>query len=305
MRKLVKLVRYAPWLLVLLLTAGCDSAAPATQTPPTPISSGLSGSPVSGSVSPASTVQAGSPALTNGSVAAPTLMIAPTATAQPQPTGSVSARDTVLQGVRQLAVQSTFRYRLKQTGELRGGGSLSQLVAEGQGEWQRPAFHQALNFVQAGQSQAVEGFGNDRQLYQRVTALVAWRKLPTPVVGPFPPPDRVAQAGNFTQAGQEGVNDQTTTRYSWQGSVGNLLEGPEGLGALSITNLYLAFADDRTALAQGTIWLNETNKQIVRYEYTTTLTAGDTTLNYRATYDYSDFNASLTVTPPGDLPKAN
>ncbi len=307
-------------LILLFLLVACGDSATPTVVGPGP--GQLTASPqVSPSVTVAvATTTASSPTagtLINAVTATPGVVVAPSVTALPPtaaaPTatlapGSATDREQVLKAVQKLATDSqSFRYKLVQQGELKSGGSLTQFEANGGGEWQRPAFHQLVTLQLEGQQKQLEHYGRDKQLFQRVVDLVVWRKQEPGVAGPFPDPGRVEQAGNFKALGKEAVGSQSAAKYSWEEPATRLLPSagqPEGLGALSATNLYLAFTSDKTSLAQLTLWVDDTNGQPLRYQLTTTFSVGNNTLRYTATYDYLNFNdPTIKVEQPSDLLK--
>ncbi|MDB5082149.1 MAG: hypothetical protein JWP00_4073 [Chloroflexi bacterium] len=272
---------------------GQTLTAPAV-TSPAPATSGSAGI----TVTPAQTATA--PAVPSAAPVTPTPLPATPVNSQADP-----AFNQVWQAVQKLAVQAkSFRYRLQQTGELNSGGSLSRFEAAGNGEFQRPAFHQLLTLKVAGQEQQIEHYGRENQLFQRVVSLVAWRSLQPAVAGPYP---GLNQAQGIKAAGKEALNGLNTTKYGWTFPAALLLPAtgqPEGLGALSATGIYQSFSGDKTSQAQATIWIDDTTGYIVRYQITTNFTTGDSTLNYSAIYDYADFDqAAVKVEAPGDLPK--
>ena len=228
--------------------------------------------------------------------------------ATPTPVADVQA-NAVLNKIRQAtgkmsADAKTFRYRLQQTGQLDSGGSVSAFEAAGSGEFQRPAFHQLLTLKVSGQEQDIELYGTQNQLFQRVTGLVTWRKVQPVVAGPFP---GLVQAQDFQAAGAENLDSLKTTKYGWTFPASLLMPTsgqPEGLGTLSITNLYQAFTGDKTSHAQATIWVDDATGFIARYQVTTTFNGGGAKLAYTATYDYTEIDAAtVKVDIPGDLPK--
>jgi hypothetical protein len=296
------------FILLFLLVACGESPTPTTvtqanQTPTT------NSSPVTAPISTAANS-------TGAVVVSPAATAAPAATATPTavvaqvtfPVGSTSDRDQVLKAVRKLAQDTqSFRYNLQQRGELKSGSSLTQFAATGAGEWQRPAFHQLISLSLGGQTQKVEDYSRDRELFERVVELVVWRKQAFTIAGPFPDPARVEQAGNFKAMGKETIGSQAALKFSWEEPASRLLPPagqPEGLGALSATNLYRAFTGDGTSTAQLTLWVDETSGAPLRYQLVATFSAANTTLNYTATYDYTGLNDSaIKVDAPSDLIK--
>src|SRR5207253_577242 len=136
-------------------------------------------------------VVASTPSATAVVAASPTI-VPPQATI---PVGSTSDRDQVLKAIRKLAQDTqSFRYTLQQQGELKSGNSATQFSATGSGEWQRPAFHQLLTLNLAGQTQKIEDYARDKELFERVVDLVVWRKQGFSLTGPFPDSVRVEQA---------------------------------------------------------------------------------------------------------------
>ena len=137
-----------------------------------------------------------------------------------------------------------------------------------------------------------------------MTGLVTWRKVQPAVAGPFP---GLVQAQDFKSAGTENLENLKTSKYTWTFPAALLLPTsgqPEGLGALSITNLYQAFTNDKSGQAQATLWVDDASGFTARYQVTATFTSGGSKLNYTATYDYSEFDgADVKVAVPGDLPK--
>lgn len=295
-------------LACIFLLAACEDQSAVTPTPagsPGGILPGVSttAAAVSPSVSPA-------PAPTTAPTAPPTATQAlPTAVpATPTPVADTQANavlDKIRQATQKMSVDAkTFRYRLTQTGQLDSGGSVSAFEAAGSGEFQRPAFHQLLTLKVSGQEQEIELYGNQNQLFQRVTGLVAWRKVLPVVAGPFP---GLVQAQDFKSTGAENLDNLKTSKYGWTFPATLLLPTggqPEGLGALSITNLYQSFTNDKTSQAQATIWVDDATGFIARYQVTTTFSGGGAKLSYTATYDYTEIDsADVKVDVPGDLPK--
>jgi hypothetical protein len=295
-------------LVCLVLLAACSDQAAVTPTPP--------GSP--GGIVPGVTITIDVISPSAGPALVPTTLpaVPPTATpalptavpVTPTPVADAQANavlEKISQATRKMSADArTFRYRLQQTGQLDSGGSVSAFEAAGSGEFQRPAFHQLLTLKVSGQEQEIELYGNQSQLFQRVTGLVAWRKVEPVVAGPYP---ALVQAQDFKSAGAENLDNLKTTRYGWTFPAGLLLPTsgqPEGLGALSITNLYQAFTNDKTGQAQATIWVDDATGYIARYQVTAALSSGSAKLSYTATYDYAEFDSgNVKVDVPGDLPK--
>lgn len=296
------------FLLLLLLVACGESPTPTTIT---------QANQTQATGSPQPTAQVSTAVNSTGvAVVSPATTAAPAATATPTavvaqvtfPVGSTSDRDQVLKAVRKLAQDSqSFRYSLQQHGELKSGNSLTQFAASGAGEWQRPAFHQLITLSLGGQTQKVEDYGRDRELFERVVELVVWRKQAFTIAGPFPDPARVEQAGNFKAMGKEAIGSQSALKFSWEEPAARLLPSagqPEGLGALSATNLYRAFTGDGTSTAQLTLWVDEASGAPLRYQLVATFSSANTTLNYTATYDYTSLNdPAIKVDAPSDLIK--
>ncbi len=314
MRKLIY-KKIGGWLGLLLLSgllAGCESNPTApVDTSPSKTTGIIQVGPTTGgavvsTVSPLQTLQTMgvvSPATTGQATPTVTVRTVVPITAGP---GSAQARDRVTQAVEQLTANQTFRYKLVQSGELKSGTSLTRFEAQGGGEWELPAFHQLLTFSQGGQTQKLEAYGTDKQLFQRVVSLVAWRRVTPLVVGPFPDLKRLESGANFKAMGQESLNGQSALKFVWEMPASGFFPaagGPESLGALTVSNLYLAFDPAKASPAQATIWVNPANSQFLRYRLDATLTNGDTTLVYGATYDYYDLSSPLSVTPPNDLPR--
>ncbi len=300
-------INFLPGLILacLLFLAGCEDQSAATPAPP-----GSPGAILPGISTPTAVVSPPVAPTVAPTTVPPTATLAlPTAIpASPTLVANTQAR-AVLAKIREAANKmsadaNTFRYRLLQTGQLESGGSVSAFEATGSGEFQRPAFHQLLTLKVSGQEQEIELYGNQNQLFQRVTGLVAWRKVEPIVAGPFP---GLVQAQDFKSAGAENLANIKTTGYGWTFPANLLLPAsghPEGLGALSITNLYLAFINDKSSQAQGSIWVDDATGYIARYQVTATFSSSGAKLNYTATYDYTDFDAtSVKVDVPGDLPK--
>lgn len=291
-------------LLVLLLTACQDQPGP-TATPPVSPAQNSPGPAVTSpvAVSSGSAVITATPAQSAAAPAGPGA-----APVTPTPLTATQANDVLNQirpATQKMAVEAkSFRYKLQQTGELNSGGSLSRFDADGSGEFQRPAFHQLLTLKVSGQTQQIELYGRENQLFQRVVSLVAWRKLQPAVAGPFP---GLNQAQNFKAAGKESLDSLPTTKYSWNFPASLLLPNsgqPEGLGALSATGIYQAFLGDKTSQAQAVIWVNDATGYIARYQVITNFITANSNLSYRATYDYAEFDsANLKVETPGDLPQ--
>lgn len=289
-------------LVCLLWLAACTDQSAVTPTP-----AANTGGILPGLTSPSPAV--GSPSAgpavspTAATVALPTLSPAtPTAVADTQANavlGKIEAATKKLS-----ADAKTFRYRLQQTGQLESGGSVSAFEAGGSGEFQRPGFHQLLTLKVSGQEQDIELYGNQNQLFQRVTGLVAWRLVQPAVAGPFP---GLVQSQGFSSAGSENLDSLKTTKYTWTFPANLLMPTsgqPEGLGALSITNLYLGFTGDKTSQAQATLWVDDATGNIARYRVTATFTSGSAKLTYSTTYDYAEFDSpEVKVDVPGDLPK--
>jgi hypothetical protein len=292
-------------LVGLLWLAACadqPATTPGVTTPPAPGTGGI----LPGLTSPAPVVSpSAGPAFspTATPIALPTL-----APATPTPVADTQANavlEKIQAATRKLSTDAkTFRYRLQQSGQLESGGSVSAFEAAGSGEFQRPAFHQLLTLKVAGQAQDIELYGNQNQLFQRVTGLVAWRSLQPGVAGPYP---GLAQSQGFTAAGAENLDSLKTSKYTWTFPASLLMPTsgqPEGLGALSITNLYLGFTGDKTSQAQATLWVDDTTGNVTRYRVAATFNSGGAKLTYTTTYDYADFDsAGVKVAAPGDLPK--
>lgn len=288
-------------LVCLLWLAACTDQSAPTPTPATSTSTGgilpgITTPAVSASVGPTLAPVSATPALPTLTPATPT----PVADSQVN-----AVLEKIRAATRKLSTDAkTFRYRLAQTGQLESGGSVSAFEAAGSGEYQRPAFHQLLTLKVAGQEQEIELYGSQNQLFQRVTGLVAWRPLQPVVAGPFP---GLLQAQDFNAAGSENLDSLKTTRYTWTFPASLLLPTsgqPEGLGALSITNLYLGFTGDKTSQAQATLWVDDATGQVARYRVTASLSGGGAKLTYTTTYDYTEFDsADVKVAAPGDLPK--
>lgn len=300
-------------LIALLMLAACSDQSAATPTPATTpggILPGVLATAATTTTAPTSTQNTTFRAATTGTVVAPTATPLPPTTvpATPTPVADVQANaalEKIQQAVQKMAVEAkAFRYRLAQTGQLDESGSVSRFEATGEGEFQRPAFHQLLTLKVSGQEQQIELYGNQGQLFQRVTGLVVWRRLQPVVTGPFPV---LVQAQNFKNDGTENLDSLKTTRYEYTYPASLVLPGrgqPEGLGALSITNVYQPFTGDTVSPAQATIWVDDTTGRIVRYRVTASFKQSGTTLSYTATYDYSEFDsADVRVEVPGDLPK--
>ncbi len=290
--------------LLVLLTA-CQDQPGSTATPPVS-APGNSPGPALTSKAPAtsgSRIITATPPLT---VTAPGGPSATPATPTPPTDAQANAAfNQVRHAVQKLAIEAkTFRYKLQQTGELNSGGSLSQFEAAGSGEFQRPAFHQLLTLKVSGQTQEIELYGRESQLFQRIVSLVAWRKLQPAVAGPFP---GLNQTQGFKADGKQSLDGKPTTKYSWVSPASQLLPvsgQPEGLGALSATGIYQAFSGDKTSQAQAAIWVDDAGGFIVRYQVAATFTAANSNLSYNVTYDYTDFNSpDVKVEAPGDLPQ--
>ena len=285
------------WLALLSLT-GCDSSAPNT---PTSVSNST---PV---VTPAATASATTanvaPAQLTPGNATPTLVIQTAAVPTPATTTGPES-DKVKQALQSLADSTSLTYTVQQQGDLKNSNSLTHFEAQGQGEWQHPAYHQLLTFTQGGTSEQLEAYGDGIHTYQRTVGLAIWKPASPVVTAPFPTNARLNGITNFQAAGSQTLNGTAVTGYGWQFPTSQLLPAsgsPESLGVLSVTGLYQSFVTDNS-MAQAKLWLNSAG-QPVRYEVTATLTAGDSSLAYTATYDYSNFNGSVLVAAPTDLPK--
>jgi hypothetical protein len=290
-------ILHPSYFILLFWLAACGESQSATVT-----SVSLTSPTVATTALAASPAAVTSPTSTN--IIAPTVTPSPTATFSPL---AAVDRAQIQKALRQLADTQSFRYQLQQMGELKSGASGTQFEASGEGQWQRPAFHQLITLKLNGQSQQIEHYGRDGQLFQRVVELVVWRKQEPAIAGPFPDPARLDQASNLQPPAKETLGIQSTTRLVWQEPAFRFLPStgqPEGLGALSATNLHQAFAADKTSLAQIVLWVRDSDGQPIRYQLITTLTAGSDTLRYTATYDYTSFNdTSIKVDPPSDLLK--
>ncbi len=305
-------------LVLLLLLAGCGDSPTATSdatatTPPilSPVPPSATTNTVIVTTGPGPTatttsnpVTTAAPPPASGATVTPVAPIQPAATTGP---GSLSAREQVQKALAKLANEAgSFRYKLQQQGDLKSGNSLTHFEANGDGAWQRPAFRQLVTLRFGGDQKQIELYGRDKQLYQRTLELVVWRKQEPGAVGPFPDAGRLTQAGNFQQPGKETINGVSALKLTWEEAAGRWLPSagqPEGLGALSATNIYLAFVADK-APVQLALWVSEADGLPLRYQLTANLTAGSDTLRYIALYDYSGFNDStIKVDAPADLIK--
>ncbi|MBN9386875.1 MAG: hypothetical protein J0I20_02390 [Chloroflexi bacterium] len=286
---------------LLWLAAACTDQAATTPTPASTtvgILPGLTSPPPVGSPSADTAL-----APTATALALPTLVPAtPTPVADTQ---AKSVLEKIQAATSKLSTDAkTFRYRLQQSGQLDSAGSVSAFEAAGSGEFQRPAFHQLLTLKVSGQEQAIELYGSQNQLFQRVTGLVAWRPLQPAVAGPYP---GLVQSQGFTSAGSENLDSLKTSKYTWTFPASLLMPSsgqPEGLGALSITNLYLGFTGDKTSQAQATLWVDDATGNVARYQVAATFIGSGAKLTYSTTYDYAEFDsADVKVAVPGDLPK--
>ncbi len=292
----------------LTTRAGTGPTVPATTGPDgaTSPASNPASSPTLAFLSPLpSAAGAGAPPSTPAPVTPGAAPLAG-ATAPPDP-NAAALRDQALQAVRKLATATTsLRYKVLQTGELKSGGSsLDRFQASGEGELQGQAFHQLLTLQLGGQQSRLEYFGRDKELFGRTVELVVWRRLTPLGAGPVPNPSLVEGATNFRDNGSENLSGQVARKLSWQIPAITLLQpgGIENLGVWAATGLTTSFQGDRTSQAQVTLWRDGAG-QVLRYSFVANLSSGSDSLSYTATYDYTSFNeASITVTPPPDLPK--
>jgi hypothetical protein len=230
----------------------------------------------------------------------------PVATATPAATATPGTPGEKLQAALQNASRATsFSYTITQTGELKSGGSVTAFNGAGEGSFAGGQFRQSVTVGLSGTSSKVEHYGRSSELFERVTEQVVWRKAEKALSNPLPPVARVGASANVTEA-SETISGTNATKYSWTLPTAELLQSgqPEILGVLTASNLYRAFAADKSGTTNATMWFSA-NGQLLRYQTELNATVGINTFKYTVTYNYADFNgANVRVETPPDLPRS-